>query len=96
MEILEALENLMIAYEIISGIGGVLQIVLLIMRRKGLLLIFGLLLDVVSLSGMSCGHIITGEPLLAIVDITTVILDVAFIVYILYREKHPKEKNNRS
>ena len=93
MEILDTLSKLMSVYEIASTVGIVLQIVLLILRKTdNFLLILGLLLDSISLSGMSCGHILSDQPLYAVMDIITVILDVAFILYILYREKHPKDK----
>ncbi|MBR3052212.1 hypothetical protein IKG60_01145 [Candidatus Saccharibacteria bacterium] len=88
---MENLGTLMTVYEIVSGVGSFLQIALVVLKRpNNILLIFGLLLDVVSLSGMSCGHILSGKPLFAVLEIAAVVLDVAFILHILYKEKHPQ------
>ena len=90
---MEMLGTLMSIYEVLSGVGGVIQIALILLRRtNNILLILAMLLDAISLSGMSCGFAISGEPLFAILSLGAIFLDVAFILYIVYREEHPKEK----
>ena len=89
---MEAIGNLMTAYEIISGIGCVVQIALILLKRtNNILLTLGLLMDAVGLSGMSFGYLLSGEPLFAFFCIAGLVLDVAFILWILYKEEHPQK-----
>lgn len=88
----EMLGTLMLIYEILSGVGGIIQITLVLLRRtNNILLVLAMILDAVSLSGLSCGHILNGEPFYAFLGLFTIAIDVAFILYIFYREEHPKE-----
>ena len=94
-EMVETLGTLMIIYEVLSAVGGVIQIALVILRRtNNVLLILAMILDAISLSGMSTGLILKGEPLNAGLSLGAILLDVAFIMYIVYREEHPKEKSS--
>lgn len=88
---MELLGTLMIIYEVLSGIGGVLQITLILLRRtNNILLALGLLLDAIGLSGMCCGHLLSGQPMFALGDIAVMIIDIAYILYIIYKDEHPQ------
>ncbi|MBR2855397.1 hypothetical protein IKE99_00415 [Candidatus Saccharibacteria bacterium] len=84
--------SLMDAYEALSVIGGVLQMVLFILKRKNnILLTLGMIMDAIGLTGVSFGHIIRREYGLAICDFVAIVLDVIFVLYIIYRDEHPKK-----
>ena len=88
---MEKIQSVMEGYEILSGIGGVFQIVLLLTRRVkdiNILLTMGVIMDAIGLSGMSFSHILKGEPLYAIFDIAGLLFDIAFILYIIYRDEY--------
>lgn len=79
-------------YEWASGIGGMLQIGLLLLRRtNNLLMVLGVLLDAIGLAGMSFGFILQGENIFAVFSLVTIVLDVAFILYIVYKDEHPQK-----
>ena len=80
------------SYELLSTVGGLLQLVLVIMRRanNNIWMAFGLLMDAVGLSGMSFGYYLKDEPGIAAGCIIGLILDSAFVIYIIYRDENPK------
>ena len=87
--------NLMGVFEFLSVFGGVMQMVLFILkRRNNILLTLGLILDAVGLTGMSFGHILRREYGIVICNFITIALDTAFILYIIYRDEHPKKSKN--
>ena len=89
--------SLLTVYEWLSGIGGVLQLGLFLLRRtNNLLMVLGVLLDAIGLAGMSFGFILQGENMFAAGSLITIILDVAFVLYIIYKDEHPEKFNPAS
>lgn len=89
---MEEIVSLLTIYEWASGIGGVLQISLLLLRRtNNLLMVLGVLLDAIGLAGMSFGFILQGENIFAVCSLVTIVLDVAFVLYIIYKDEHPQK-----
>ena len=94
---MEEIANLMTVYEWVSGIGGVLQLVLFLFRRtNNLLMALGVLMDAIGLAGMSFGFILQGENLFAASALITIVLDVVFVLYIIYRDEHPKPSTDHN
>ncbi|MBR3248959.1 hypothetical protein IKF89_02930 [Candidatus Saccharibacteria bacterium] len=87
--------SLMTVYEWLSGIGGLLQLGLFLLRRtNNILMALGVLLDAIGLAGMSFGLFLQGENLFAAFSLITIVLDVAFVLYIIYKDEHPKKPNS--
>jgi len=85
--------SLLTVYEWLSGIGGVLQLGLFLLRRtNNILMALGVLMDAIGLAGMSFGFILQGENLFAACSLVTIVLDVAFVLYIIYKDEHPSRQ----
>lgn len=88
---MEILENLMSVYETISGIGILIQVVLIVSRRaNSTFMTLGVTLDAVGLSGMACVYAVRGDQTMAIIHLAIMLVDVAYVMYITYREGHPR------
>lgn len=88
---MEILENLMSVYETISGIGILIQVVLIVSRRaNSTLMTLGVTLDAVGLSGMACVYAVRGDQTMAIIHLAIMLVDVAYVMYITYRGGHPR------
>ena len=84
--------SLLTVYEWLSGIGGVLQVGLFLLRRtNNILMALGVLLDAIGLAGMSFGFFLQGENLFAACSIITIVIDVVFVLYIIYKDEHPEK-----
>ena len=91
-KIMEEIVSLLTIYEWASGIGGVLQVSLILLKRtNNLLMALGVLLDAIGLAGMSFGFILQGEKLFAAGSLLVIVLDVAFVLYIIYKDEHPQK-----
>jgi len=94
--IVQIINDMMDSYSVLSVVGGLLQVILLITRRtNNCLMALGLIMDAVGLSGLSFGHFLLGEPGAAITDIICFTLDIAFVLYIIYRDEHPKKQKKQ-
>ena len=94
---MEEIVSLLTIYEWLSGIGGVLQVGLILLKRtNNLLMALGVLLDAIGLAGMSFGFILQGEKLFAAGSLITIVLDVAFVLFIIYKDEHPQKYQKTS
>ena len=88
---MEFLNGIMDTYEVISGIGIMIQVVLIISRRaNNTFMTLGVTLDAVGLSGMACVYAVRGDQTMAIIHLVIMLVDVAYVMYITYREGHPR------
>ena len=89
---MENFNDIMDGYEMLSALGGLLQLLLVITRqaKNNILMAVGVLMDAVGLSGMSFGYFLKGEPAIGYGCIVGLIVDIAFVIYIIYRDEHPK------
>ena len=91
---MEFLNEIMNVYEVISGIGILIQVVLILSRRtNNVLMTLGVTLDAVGLSGMACVYAVRGDQATAIAHLAIMMIDVAYVMYIAYREGHPRPKD---
>ena len=90
---MENFDSIMDSYEILSALGGLLQLILVITKKakNNFLMAIGVLMDAVGLSGMSFGYFLKNEPAIGYGCIAGLIVDIAFVVYIIYKDEHPKK-----
>ena len=91
---MEFLNEIMNVYEVISGIGILIQVVLIVSRRaNSTFMTLGVTLDAVGLSGMACVYAVRGDQTMAIIHLVIMLVDVAYVMFITYREGHPRPKD---